>query len=50
MTGSHRIDLLEMFPATYDQAGYDILSSKKFKDFQASPKKTKTSRLRDERQ
>lgn len=48
MTGSHRIDLLEMFPATYDQAGFDILSSKRLKDFQPSPKKTKTSRQKDE--
>lgn len=47
MTGSHRADLLEMYPSIQDQAVYEAFStSKKLKSIQFSPKKESTSNIR----
>mgnify|MGYP000393811730 FL=1 len=40
MTGSHRVDILEMYPSTQDEVVYEAMStSKKIKDLQISPRK-----------
>ncbi len=51
MTGSHRVDILEMYPSTQDEVVYEAMStSKKIKDLQISPRKESSSHIKKVRE